>query len=360
MTEGARRGAWRTYLPALAVALAVAGPVPGGVPSAYATNRPSSEPTTGSVSGTVTNAATGRPVANACVYLYVPGQSKEAADSSCTAADGTYQVVGALAGNYDVAFADSAGFETQWHNGTPGGTADRAWAVPVTIGENHLAITGINAALVPVGTVSGAVTAVQGDRPLPNACVYLYLPHVERSAAYASCAAPDGTYRIYGVVLGRYDVAFADSAGFETEWYNGTATGTPFRARAVAVTIRAPGQALAGINASLLPVGGIAGTVTAAGSGRPLSQACVYLYLPTVTVSAAYATCASGNGTYRIYGIALGTYDVAFADHPDGFATEWFNGTPGGALTRSGARGVTLSVANPDATGIDAVMSFHI
>ena len=104
-------------------------------------------------------------------------------------------------------------------------------------------------------------------------------------------------------------------------------------------------------------LGDLSGLVTAASSGSPLANICVYLY-PVGGSSSAAATCTLANGSWELAGLPAGSYDVAFAD-PNAtgvFSTQWYNGTTGGAATQSGATGVTLS-GGQAIGGIDAAMS---
>jgi hypothetical protein len=102
----------------------------------------------GNVSGTVTAASGSADLANICVYLYVPGNSTSAAYSSCTLANGTYDITGVTPGSYDVAFYDpSFTYTTQWYNGTSGGAATQSGATAVVVQAGNRTTSGINAAM---------------------------------------------------------------------------------------------------------------------------------------------------------------------------------------------------------------------
>ncbi len=102
----------------------------------------------GNVTGTVTSAANGHPLANICVYLYQVNNSSSAADATCTAANGSYQLSGVTPGSYDVAFFDpSFTYATQWYTGTAAGAASQAGATAVTVPSGNGTLSGIAAAL---------------------------------------------------------------------------------------------------------------------------------------------------------------------------------------------------------------------
>ena len=105
-------------------------------------------------------------------------------------------------------------------------------------------------------------------------------------------------------------------------------------------------------------LGDLSGLVTAASSGSPLANICVYLY-PVGGSSATAATCTLANGSYFISGVTPGSYDVAFADtNATGvYTTQWYNGATGGAATQSEATAVTVPAGGGTRNGIDAAMS---
>jgi hypothetical protein len=106
-----------------------------------------------------------------------------------------------------------------------------------------------------------------------------------------------------------------------------------------------------------VPLGNIAGTVSAASGGADLANICVYLYPVGTTSAASYATCSLSNGTYEITGAASGSYDVAFADPTGTYATQWYTGSTGGAPIQSGAVAVSVPSGAQTLSGINAAMA---
>ncbi len=102
----------------------------------------------GNITGTVTDAVSQADLANICVYLYPVGNSTSAAYSTCTLANGTYEISGVAPGSYDVAFYDpSFTYTTQWYNGTSGGAAAQSSATAVVVQAGNVTTSGINAAM---------------------------------------------------------------------------------------------------------------------------------------------------------------------------------------------------------------------
>jgi hypothetical protein len=321
-------------------------------------------PTLGDLSGLVTAASSGSPLANICVYLYPVGGSSATA-STCTLANGSYELAGVTPGSYDVAFADpnaTGVYTTQWYNGTTGGAATQSGATAVALSGGQ-AVGGVGAvmSLVPYGNVSGVVTDTSAH-DLANICVYLY-PVGGSAPTAASCTLANGSYEISGVTPGSYDVAFADTYAtgvYVTQWYTGSPGGAATQSGATAVTVAAGGQTLSGIGAemSLLPYGNVSGVVTDT-SANDLANICVYLY-PVGGSAPTLATCTLANGSYEFLGLTPGSqYDVAFADtNATGvYVTQWYTGSPGGAATQGGATAVTVPAGGQTLSGIGAEMS---
>ena len=255
-----------------------------------------------------------------------------------------------------------AGYATRWYNGTATGAPDQGGATPLAVAAAGQALPGTNASLVPLGSIAGQVTDAVSGLPVAGTCVYLYPLGDSASASYGTCTLSDGTYEMYGVAAGSYDIAFADTAAhYATQWYNGSPGGAPAQGRAAPVVVSSSAPTVTSIDAamSLVDFGGVSGTVVVAGSA-PLSAvagAVVYLYSSTTAGSASYATSTAPDGTYEVYGVPPGTYYVAFADPSAGNATQWYDGSPTGAASQASANPVTVLDGASITTDIDAEMS---
>jgi phospholipase C len=315
----------------------------------------------GNLSGTVTDAASGNSAAGVCVYLYQAGNTSSASYATCTGSDGSYQLSGITPGSYDVAFYDpNSVYNTQWYTGTTGGASSQAAAKAITVPGGNRSLTGVGAALTTVaaGNLTGTLTDSSGN-PAAGVCVYLY-PHGDGSAAkYASCTQADGTYAIYGATPGAYDVAFSDpNSVYVTQWYN-PAGGSATQAGAAGVTIAGGNQTASGINAQLttVPAGNVTGKVTDATTGQALANVCVFLYAHGDNSAAKYATCTQADGSYGLFGVTPGSYDVAFFDPNFDHALQWYDGSATGAAGQSGAQPIAVPGGNHTLSGINAALA---
>ena len=87
--------------------------------------------------------------------------------------------------------------------------------------------------------------------PLSGISVHLVAAGSTTDAVPLVTSGRNGFYEFDGVPPGSYQVEFVDPTGAHvTQWYNGTATGSPNQAGASTLTLTA-GNATVGINASL-------------------------------------------------------------------------------------------------------------
>ena len=191
----------------------------------------------GAISGTVTDTSDGAPVAGVAVTLYVGGDAL----STTSASNGTYGFSDLHPGwSSQVCFSPPAPYIAQCYNGAS--SIGGATSVPVTSG---VTTTGINAALVASGTISGRVTDQTTGDPLANVTVDAYGVGSSQGLGDMAMTAADGTYEVTGLLPGTYQVCFQGNL-LSSECYGGTVRTT--------LTIT-PGKVIAGINASLTMVG---------------------------------------------------------------------------------------------------------
>ena len=313
--------------------------------------------TDATISGTVT-AVGGGDLAGICVEAFLNGTGIAAATP--TAANGTYTISGLAPGSYGVLFVPGCGggdFASQWYNGTTSGTQSAPGTLVAVTATSPA--TGINAAMSAGTSISGTVSASLGGAHLAGICVNAFPVGGTNSAGTADTSAADGTYTVGGLLPGSYDVEFsAGSCGgsYVTQWFNGTPTGASSMsgAMAVAVTVASPATSN---NAAMSASTSISGTVSAAVSGADIGNMCVWAY-PVGGGGVEKATTAL-DGMYVISGIAVGSYTVQFYTYPCGgrnYVTQWYNDTPTGASSVSGAMAVSTSVVSP-ATGINAELA---
>lgn len=166
---------------------------------------------TGSITGIVTASSESKePIAGieTCAQETAPTSVPQ-----CTTTDkeGKYEVVGLGEGQYDVSFSvpgeSTLNYLTQFYKGA----ATKAEAEPVSVVEGVVS-TGIDAALLPGGTIAGTVSSAATKATLAqvHVCARDAGTAVERCAMTAA----DGTYAVGALPTGSYQVHFEP---FETE-----------------------------------------------------------------------------------------------------------------------------------------------
>ena len=171
----------------------------------------------GQVSGRVTN-RTGFPLAFMRVEAYAVGVPTVYTGAD-TDFDGTYQIRGLPAGQYQILFVDRSfgAFVSEWWNDSP----DRAHAVPVTVilGSD---ISGLNAALGNSGLITGTVTDATTGQPLSGVCIRPVLAATGElvEGSQPQCTGTDGSYRVNAVGGTFYKLQFQPTdPAYLAQWY---------------------------------------------------------------------------------------------------------------------------------------------
>lgn len=207
--------------------------------------------------------------------------------------DGSYQITGLLAGSYRVEFT---AFGTELLSQYWSGATDWSSATLVVVADGA-AVTGINATMVVGGSVSGTVTA--DGLPVEGAQVWVSGP-----GSGGASTAPDGTYRVAGLVAGDYTVTFQPPEGSNLvpELWDDRSAAADADLVPVAVATE-----VTGVDADLAAGGTITGRVLD-GLGAPVAFAEVTAFRPD-SDGAEYAWDSStaltaADGTYAITGVA--------------------------------------------------------
>jgi hypothetical protein len=300
----------------------------------------------GAISGTVKSVATGKVIPNICVRVNSTANSS-VGNSTVTSSNGSYKIMGLVAGSYDVNFSGGCGnsgsYASQYYSNSA--TLSGATPVAVTVGTTA---TGINATMAAGGTISGTVSNASTGAKLAGICVYAY----DSTNTYSGfgTTSSTGTYKITNLTPANYYVEFyagcSGSSNYLTQWYKNASTS----AQATLVTVTA-GHISSGIGAKMVLGGGITGTATDS-SGNPIDGVCVFV---TDSATGAVTGASTGpNGIYTISGLKVGSYTVEFSSGCGGtgsYATQWYNDSP----TLAGATPVSVT-AGVTAIGINAQM----
>jgi uncharacterized surface anchored protein len=229
-----------------------------------------------------------------------------------TDSSGVYTTHGLPSGSYRVLFVgDASGcgaskYATQFYNDKP----SLASADPVTVTDDTTT-SGIDAALVLWGQITGKVTDSATHTTLAGICVTVY---DSRGGVVGSWATDSsGIYITFipneGLVPGSYRVGFASGCGannYMPQFYSDK----PSLASADPVTVTS-GATTSGIDAPMVLEGQITGTVTDSATHTALAGACVTVYDSGGGVAGSAQT--DSSGAYTISALPTGSYRVGFA-----------------------------------------------
>ncbi|MGD9099759.1 MAG: carboxypeptidase regulatory-like domain-containing protein, partial [Anaerolineae bacterium] len=281
----------------------------------------------GVISGVVTAEDSGLPLSDVDVNLYEASTGNFIKDET-TNASGVYRLGSLTTGSYKLSFRDgNEVYILEYYDDKP----DKDSADPITVTAGMT--TTINAQLSLGGAIDGTVTAEDGGAPLNNIGVEVYDVSTGDYAGYGNTNA-SGAYRIGSLASGNYRVVFYDPADvYLTEYYDDKFNSND--ADPVPVTA---GMTTT-INAQLARAGVISGVVTAEGSGLPLSDIDVDVYVAS-SGNWLKDEMTDASGVYRISGLASGDYKLRFLDTNQIYLTEYYDDKP----TKDSADLVTVAV----------------
>jgi hypothetical protein len=303
-------------------------------------------PSGGVISGTVTSRAAAAPLAGICVDI-----ESAAADfdgSLVTGKRGTYSISRVPPGTYTVAFSGGCGSSGSYAPQSYDAMASTAGATPVRVTLSRVR-SGIDAAMLPGGIVTGRVTSAAGSG-LAGVCVLLTArddasglgqPEFERAffgrffgeAEPAGLAATDvevtgtrGAFRAVDLPPGLYSAEFTGGCGHGSARFAQRAFAPQGTGGSDWVTV-SPGIVTAGVSAVLRAGGTITGVITGQ-AGRRLSGICVHAVsrsgqAPAVAFPLGLAQ--SRRGIYSITGLAAGRYALVSAScGGEPYANQWY------------------------------------
>jgi len=282
------------------------------------------------LSGTVTGYDTLAPIPDVSVELFAQTETGDTwAGDAITDADGHYVLQDVWPGTYRVQFTPDPSY----------GLFSTAF---LTVAEGA-SLTDIDAELETAGVVSGTVTDPDGD-PVPQSQVIVY-PAAGGGEVARATTNDGGEYEVSGLD-GEFVVQFlapteSDLAG---QWWDGAST------REDATLISLSHTAARGVDAQLEPGLSISGTATSGFGG--VGDVTVYAYPASCDLTVQTATARTeADGSYRLTGLAAGTYRVRVGDEATiGYTPRWRSG----AKTCVSSTAVTIG-ATP-VTGVDALL----
>lgn len=299
-----RRGMLRAVLGGMAAfALAL-----GGATASAAADDPAP---TGSISGTVTADVGGAALTGIQVIAQRDGALNQF--DSVTDTSGGYTLAGLSDGDYLVRFVapDGTFASEYWNNASDSLGAQR---ITVTSGS---AVVGIDAALAPApsASITGKVTREDDGSPVAGVAVSVRGPGMAFKSGFTDAS---GTYALGALPAGSYIVEFyAEGAGLKREYWQDT-----FDYSQATPVVLTEGQAVSGIDASLAAGGSIAGVVTRAEGGAPLTHTTVNVLDANGEIAAFTRTDLAGR--YEVGGLPAGSYRVEFVAPGPGVASEYW------------------------------------
>lgn len=197
--------------------------------------------------------------------------------------------------------------------------------------------------------ISGVVTSSESNEPIAGieACAQETAP---TSVRQCKTTDKEGKYEIAGLLGGQYDVSFAvpgeSALNYLPQFYKAAAS----KAEAEPVTLT-EGVVSTGIDASLLPGGAIAGTVSSAATKATLPQ--VRVCARDAVAGVERCTMDAADGTYAVDALPSGSYRVHFEpfEAESKYAPQFYKD----AITEAAAEAVAVTAGSTSA-GIDAVL----
>jgi hypothetical protein len=210
-----------------------------------------------------------------------------------TGKSGDYSIANLAPDLYAVAFFGGCGIGTsdaaqQWYPGQP--TYATAGLVSAQAGET---VDGINAAVIPGGSISGTVTDPSGNA-VQFICVYALNTRTGLAGGNDTFGF-NGQYTIFGLAPGRYIVEVQNCSG-------GNLANDRY---ASLVSVRA-GHGTRNINLALRHGGSITGKITIRGTRAPARGVCVEAS-NAQPLGGGFAV-TGRNGRYRMSGLSSGSY----------------------------------------------------
>ncbi|MEU8000792.1 carboxypeptidase regulatory-like domain-containing protein [Catellatospora sp. NPDC049111] len=235
------------------------------------------DPDTGTIAGHLT--FNGQPVADAQVYVTGDGWGSATTDGT-----GAYEITGLVPGPYVVQFLAPGHPEQFAHNG-------RSWDEAAQIAVTAGAVSTVDEALLPHGTITGRIVDAAGNG------VSAFVGAQADNGLGSSVWTSDGNYTL-GVYSGSYQVQFQFGNG-TSQWAHGKREQSEAAYFDVAV-----GQTVT-VDETKLPTGSVAGRVTNL-DGSPAAG--VEVRLQETNGGSGPAEYTDADGAYRIDGVFAGQW----------------------------------------------------
>jgi hypothetical protein len=236
-----------------------------------------------------------------------------------------------------------------WSQGT-----DR-WTLAALLGCVALLILAPAAVAAGTGKISGTVTSAASKADLEHIEVTVYEAGGKESLVGSAVTEARGEYTVTGLKSGSYTVVFYPVYGSGLNFVSQYYKDTPFPKDATLLDIKKEGET-GKADAELQEGGEMSGTVTDAGTHKPLAGAGVVAY-PLGAIEEGFRGHAvtNTNGEYTIFGLEPGKYIVEF-ESPGGSGGEYSGQLYNGQSSPLKASPVTAVQGSAPAPSIDAAL----
>ena len=261
------------------------------------------------LTGTVTAGDTLDPLPG--VGVEVLGEYGDYSEVVLTDENGRYEVTD-LPEQGSVHFVGTGNYAGEWFDNVP----DSESAVKLSFDSDHT----VDAVLSTAGTISGTVTGAlkPGGKPQPVAEVSAILYSTKGAYITETSTDDTGKYSFTGVAPGSYRLGFF---GVWTDW-NATYYGGVDRLSLSPIVTMSEGRGLDSIDAKLVPLSVLSGTVFNGATGDPIDTA--HLVLRTLNGAFVDETWTS-RGNYVFRDVPSGSYAVQVWDSGEEAGT-WYGG----------------------------------
>lgn len=283
-------------------------PVPTADPNAAAAS--------GAITGIVTDEATGLPLANVTVYVYPSYQSAK------SGADGRWIMTELSTGIYWAHTSSvPAGYVREVFRDLPCWNSCNAYSGTEIAVTDGAITTGVDFSLQKTGSVSGRVTDESTGQGVVQATVLFYRSDSSYYDYTMTSTAADGSFSRSDLAPGTYYVRTSDDRYLD-ELYDGfPCEGTCTVSNGTLVVVAGDADT-PGIDFALQPGGVVAGTVTSAATGAPISGIRVSVQTASGEARSTYT---DSTGAYRVPGLPAGTY-YARTEYAYSFADQLYDG----------------------------------
>lgn len=289
----------------------------------------------GEITGT-TRSKSGKALAGVCVNIEGQLGHIGFGTEATSGKNGSYAAHSLFKGKYFVEFLPYCGnkgnYAPQWYKDS----ANQAHAKAIEITGTQV-VTHVDSALPRGGVISGVVKSKVTNAPVKGICAFARPLSRGPGIFRGSQTLANGSYRITGLVTGKYEVEFNRGCGNNGNYLPVQRVTSVQTSHTVKVN-------------AFLPPGAIVSGVVKDSNGNPVSGVCVQAY----NNHSFNASKSGANGSYSVNALPTGSYRVEFSGgcgNAGSYAAQFYQGQ-----TNSGSANLVGLTAGETTSGINAAM----